>query len=407
MKNIVSERSNTVIGLLLIFILSWNFWLPLAEDFFNLETSPPNPANVDFLAYYNAGGRFAEGANPYYWEDLEEGEKEYSDYLYPPAMLPIFSLLSNLPYEIARHVWLGLYAISCIVVFAVMYINIQKDIKRSFLLLGVLLTFASYPLLFHIRNGQSDLLVISLILLGFVAYWRGFKFISAFILALATLLKVSPVFLLIFYVIYLRDLRFLLYYALSIGAAVLLSLFFVPAELYPDYVLGVLPEVTGGTSYWLNQSIVKHLTFNPTLARLISLSGFVIFAIFAFVLGNEDRRRPSRQDHGVLGDGHLRIEAVFILNLLVILIFAGKVWSMAYVWMILPCAFLLAYLIYQEVRLWFLMVVGLAVFLMTSKVYGFPILESLNLYGGILMAVALILWLLKSELVLLEESTYG
>ena len=51
----------------------------------------------------------------------------------------------------------------------------------------------------------------------------------------------------------------------------------------------------------------------------------------------------------------------------------------------------------QPPRAWFLVLVFVAVFLLLSKVYGYPILDSLNLWGSLLLSGLLVLSLIKKE----------
>lgn len=400
--SVTSTPKNRIIGivsLILILAVGWNYWLPLAEDFFNLQTKPPSPPNVDFLAYYVAGSRFERGDNPYYWVMPDPEGIVLSDYLYPPTMLPFYNLFSNLEYEKARHLWLFLYAFSYITAFVVLLFMVRRQFRLTFLVLGLLLTIVSYPLLLHIRNGQSDVLVISLVLVGFAAYARNFKVGSAILFALATLVKVSPVLFLIYFVLFLKDYRFLIIYCLISAVIVLFSFIAVPINLYPDYLLNVLPQISSGTSYWLNQSILKIIASHESLARLISIIGFGIFALFAWLLSRKFEA-IDKAPRASLAEGEFVSEGLFLMNLLVVLLFAGKAWSMAYVWTILPSALLLTYLLHTRTKTWYLVVVSIAIFLLTSKVYGFPVLDSLNLLGNFILISCLATLLLKRERVM-------
>ena len=143
---------------------------------------------------------------------------------------------------------------------------------------GLVLTTASFPLLMHIHNGQSDVFVISMVMIGYVAYIKGFTKSSAFLFALASLTKVSPVLFLIFFVLFLKDYRFLLFFFLSIVGMALISLVAVPFNLYKDYIFQVLPEISKGTSNWLNQSIVKFVPATTERYRSGDFPGRVCIA---------------------------------------------------------------------------------------------------------------------------------
>jgi hypothetical protein len=132
------------------------------------------------------------------------------------------------------------------------------------------------------------------------------------------------------------------------------------------------------------------------LAPAISAVGFGSFAAFAYWIGKRhtaEQRRPGWP----LGSGTLESESVFLMNMAVILVFPGKVWSMGYVWMILPMALFLAHLLDQPIRRWYLTLCGAAAVLLVSKIYGYPILDSLNLFGSALLLIALSVRLLRRQ----------
>jgi len=316
-----------ILALTLAAVISWNYWLPIAEDFYNLVTPADENRhvelrNVDFFAYFNAGVRFENGANPYFYAN--PAARNFSDYIYPPTLLPLYTLLSNLEYDQARLLWLGLYFTAYALCFAILLFAARVEMRAVLLACGLVLTTASFPLLMHIHNGQSDFLVISMVLIGYVAYIKGFKTGSAFLFALAAMTKVSPALFLIYFVFFLKDYRFLITFCLWAVGMLLVSLLAVPFSLYTDYIFQVLPEVGKGTSNWLNQSIVKYIPASQgSLAQVISLGGFVLFGLFTLWLS---KRHPSsmRIPGKTLGVEPGISESVFTLNILVILIFSGK-----------------------------------------------------------------------------------
>lgn len=261
----------------------------------------------------------------------------------------------------------------------------------------MLLTFCSFPFLMHIHHGQSDVFVVVLILWSWLAYARGGWLVASGLLALATLLKVNPSPLLIYFVLYRRDWHFLVGFLATLVLTVLVSLAFVPASLYRDYVLDVLPTVARGTGYWRNQSLLRFLPAQGSrLAPIVTAVGFGLFAAFAAWVS---RRHPEAQRRLAwpLGAGPWHAEGMFVMNLAVILVFSGKSWSMAYVWMILPMALLLTHLLHQPVRWWFRAAAAFATLLLLAKVYGYPLLDSLNLVGSLLLLVLLGLWSLRRD----------
>jgi len=394
-----TRRTLLLSVLILSLAVAWNYWLPMAEDFFNRVTEAndlrnQDLRNVDFYAYYLAGARFADGYNPYYFE---QAERLYSEYVYPPTYLPIYRALSTLPYDQARLLWLVLYlSAHAGLTLAVVRAALPQH-RLTLLALSVLLTFSSFPFLMHIRNGQSDVFVIALILFGWLAYARGRWLPACILFALATLGKVNPVLFLLYFGLYRRDWRFVLGFLASCAALGLVSLAFVPASLYRDYFLDVLPQVTRGTDYWPNQSLLRFVpTGNSWIGPLITAAGLGLFAVFAVWIGTRhglEDRRPGWP----LGEGTWHSEAVFLMNMAAILVFSGKAWSMAYVWMILPMALFLTYLLHQPVRGWIVGLAAVTAVLLVSKIYGYPVLNSLNLLGSVMLLGVLALWVFRRE----------
>lgn len=384
-----------IVILLLTALVAWNYWLPAAEDMFNHVSQPgdgnnPDLINVDFNAYYTAGNRFSQGDNPYYWGRDKQGNRAFSDYLYPPVMLPIFSLVAHLDYDPARVLWLALYALSFLAILGIMARSMPAGWAFPFLAAGTLLTLLSFPLLDHILTGQADIFVIALILGSYLAHAANKRGLSAVLLAVGTLLKVSPLFLLAYFVLFLRDFRYLLVYLATIVVASGISLIFVPPGYYSDYFFSVLPEVGRGTGEYLNQSIVSYVSFSPLLARLISLSGLGALAILAWFMG-ASFTPAERMPVIPLASDHFRSEVVFILCISWVLIFLGKAWPATYVWLILPSVWLLVGLIRLRVKPAFLAVVILGILLVMAKSYGIPGLTTLNLWGNILLTTTLII----------------
>lgn len=97
-----------ILLLLLLVLIGWNYWLHSAWELYNKATRTDSGElyNVDFFAYYNAGSRFLNNDNPYFWGKDAQNNPIFSDFIYPPPVLPLFSLLSRIPYDLARLIWL-------------------------------------------------------------------------------------------------------------------------------------------------------------------------------------------------------------------------------------------------------------------------------------------------------------
>lgn len=151
-----------------------------------------------------------------------------------------------------------------------------------------------------------------------------------------------------------------------------------------------------GDSFWLRQSILKYLAFSPGISRV---AGIVGLGLLAFVVWLISRRYSAEERKSVLplGNSGMISELVFILNLSGTLIFLGKAWVAAYVWLIIPSAWLVILLLTRRIKLPWLVGIGAGIALVMAKVYGFPILDSLNLWGGIILTTCLATGLLTKK----------
>ena len=117
----------------------------------------------------------------------------------------------------ARLLWAITYGLVFAIILTWMTLSFGREWREIFLVSGLLLCLVSFPLLSHIEHGQVDIFIISLVLASYLCYARKKHLVAAILLAVATLIKVSPGFLLIYYLIFRRDLRFLLMYGAEPG----------------------------------------------------------------------------------------------------------------------------------------------------------------------------------------------
>jgi hypothetical protein len=147
----------------------------------------------------------------------------------------------------------------------------------------------------------------------------------------------------------------------------------------------------------LNESILKYLIFSPGIARAAGIIGLGLLAVVIWLIS---RRYSAEERMAVLPLGHGGTigELVFILNLTGTLIFLGRAWVAAYVWLIIPSAWLVTILLARRIKLPWVGGICAGIALVTAKVYGFPILNSLNLWGGIILTICLATGLLTKKI---------
>ena len=210
-------------------------------------------------------------------------------------------------------------------------------------------------------------------MLGLAFQRMNHRFTSALSLSIATLMKGPAVFLLIYFVVFRRDARYLTYFLVSTLALAGVSLPVVPLDLYWYYLVKVLPSMAiartqGRFGVAGAQSILKFVSMAGLtwLTPIISIAGFMLFAVFSFWAGSRTLQS--------VGGRPIFDDSMFLMNVLVTLQLIPRTEVYSYVWIILPLALCLSGLLLERVNGWYVGVFGVATFLFNS-VYG------LRLYG--------------------------
>ena len=276
----LSRRSLCLLLLLFAAAVASSFWVEIVKN--TLESVDKGAAavepefaaytgahNFDFFQYYAGGHNWRIGLDPYenHPTDLaaiqhpRHEDKSISGYIYPPTVLPLFGAVSRLDYEDARHTWFAM-TVAFLAMSVALAVAVTPGRRLELLTAAVFLTMCSYPLLFHVHQGQIDLIVASLSVSAFLLYprWRGWP--SAVLIAAAILIKVTPLLLMAVMVVYFRDVRLLLKTLVCLGAGLALSLLAVSPHLYVEYVGTTLPRISGSSPDRFNQTrgaVLVHL----------------------------------------------------------------------------------------------------------------------------------------------------
>ncbi|MGD0424972.1 MAG: glycosyltransferase family 87 protein [Candidatus Bathyarchaeia archaeon] len=337
------------------FWMFWNFWLSLffATSLFLFATTS------DFLAnFYTAGQSWLSQANPYANSSIV--------FVYPPTSLPFFGFFALFNFETAASLWTVTYFSLFVIAGAALAYTIKGEGRSLFLCLTVLLFFSSYPILAVVELSQADLLVASITILALVAERLQRRYLSAFLLALAVLLKMDPVFLLIYFVIFRRDLKYLARFIVFLAGLVGVSLFIVPIQWYWYYIVKVVPTLYSQYSLESSESIVRFLSYlglSKAELQAISMLGVGVFALFAFYVN-------SNRWKNCFAKKTIRAEAMFLMNGLVILFFSPRSLIYPYAWGVLPLALFLSSLMLADCRATYLLLVGIAGVLLSSQPTG-------------------------------------
>lgn len=304
-------------------------------------------SGLDFNTFYLAGRLWLSQGNPYNVNGIATG------FVYPPAFLPFFGVLALFDFNFANQVWWIAYFSLFVIALLALAIRLKGERRCVYVSFAVLFILTSHPLIWLFYLGQSDLLIAGLAILSLVCERLKHRFASAALLSTATLLKGPAVLLLVYFVVFRRDLRYLACFVIFALAVLGVSSFVVPIGLYWYYVMNVLPFLI---SFGLdsNQPItVASLAINP----VVSIVVFVLFGIFAVWVSSKNMVSDEKE---------LRADAMFLMNVLVMLLLLLKSAIYPYVWVILPLSLFLSSLLAEEVKMKYLILVCCAVFLLNS-----------------------------------------
>jgi hypothetical protein len=161
---------------------------------------------IDFPVYYRAGQSLLAGRTDLYAGDFALGR--VMDYRYPPFFLLLFTPLWLLPYKVAAYLW---YLLSIIQIAGAIFC-LRELLKPSAISWKIwLLVFFAVGQYFIIilHYGNAHLLAISLLFASLYFALRRQDTRAAFLMALAITIKLTPAFLLLYF-LFLRRWRYLL-----------------------------------------------------------------------------------------------------------------------------------------------------------------------------------------------------
>ena len=400
-----SRRTVCVALLLFAAALASSFWVEIiwktldARDVqANARSEPEYFAytggrNFDFFQYYAGGHNWRLGLDPYLNHPDAAGaihhprdeDRTISGYIYPPTVLPALGVLARLDYADARHTWFVINVVFLALAVAVAA-AVTPGRRLELITAAVLLTMCSYPFIYHVHQGQIDVIVAALAVSAFLLYprWRGWP--SAALMAVAILVKLTPVLLLAVMVIYFRDVRFLLKTLACLAIGLALSLLSVAPHLYVEYFGSTLPHISASSPDHDNQTLVRFWSTWPVMVKALSAFGYAALLFLAYVAGRNSRRVPSAER---TVDLQTESRAVLTLAVLMTLIFSPLAWQMAYVIAIVPLAALLIAPPPRD-RAWAPLGVAVGAALISSRIFDVQVLNLLNVLGGAIVVVCLL-----------------
>lgn len=357
------HRRDLLFVLMAAYALGYFFLMRLPGD---VLRSPI--AGSDLSSYYTAGylvrsGRAAElyavsdgdsilgdaTAGPYREAADERGVRRQHYYIYPPLFALLAAPLSFLSFGAARLVWLA-SDLALLGVFIYLYGKWRRMDGTSpgiaeWALVTVTLFLEFLPLIWALAIGQTSLLLLALIVGSLVLVRRENDMMAGALLGIAAAIKLTPALLIVYF--FWRGRRGVAMWA---GGVAVLCTLLPMALLGPgtsgEFFMEVVPSMSGGTSYFLNQSFaalfnrqftggdVRQVALESSvMARVASvLCGLLVLGLTARVIARNGKGRPG----GLVLD--LEISTILLLTLLL----SPISWSHHYVLALVPLYTLVA-----------------------------------------------------------------
>jgi len=217
----------------------------------------------DFENFYKEGVYLKQGLDPY--------SRVIRPCTYPPPALTVFSFFQGVDFFIAENIWFWLSVMSLVITV----ILFSKNTQEFLLFLGSALIF--FPTKFTLSSGQINLFILLFISLSYYFWSKNRDILSGVFLGLSLMLKLTPVFLILFFLIN-KKFKLILSTFLTGIIGLLISAVILGKEKVIYYFTDILPTLgTGfGNGYYYNQS------FSGLIARFSLAS--IIFYIFLFLL---------------------------------------------------------------------------------------------------------------------------
>ena len=236
------DKSLYAVGLLAILVGLWRFgsvaqlsWMGVAPDLAN---------NYAGAAVLRAGGMLYDAQAPL-----------LTGYDNPPLTALLTMPLTFFDLQTAIRLFFALNTLFLVASVALIFISIRDYLPTyPYWLIAVALVLNLDPVLDSLLLGQTDGVILLLLVISFSGYRRGRDVIAGAALGLAAMIKISPG-LLVLYFLLKREKRV---FASAVAAMLLLggvSLLAAGFETHAMFVTQILPKLLAGSAHFENQSL--------------------------------------------------------------------------------------------------------------------------------------------------------
>lgn len=341
----------------------------------------------DFRSYYFGAKNLTESINPY-----ADSGNVFGVFLYPPPTLFLFLPLTFLSLFIAGKLFTVL-SILCFLTSVYLLLKIIKVKPGSNLgMFLLLLTFNFFPEKFTLGMGQINNFVLLSVVFFIFFYLKEKQIISGVFLAIAVLIKISPIILLLVPLMQ-KKWKIIFSFFIFIWIILLLSYLIIGREIFFYFFNVTLPNLfTNSAGGYYNQSLSGFLNrgigiTSPFSHMEIIIKGFLLLlTLYYFYKFNRMRRDLL----------FLSISLLISLGL----ILTNNSWQHHFVWLLVPLYLTFSLIRNKKMKFNFYIILGFGFFLVALNLKSpnfFPVLLQSHVFYGAIILYFLNLYLLSNE----------
>jgi alpha-1,2-mannosyltransferase len=330
---------------------------------------------------------------------VEAGIAKQHYYIYPPFFALLFVPLSFLSFTLALDIWLGLDLVLLGLFFGIYIRQRGGEITWPEIgFMGVAAFLEFLPLIWAMAIGQTSLIVLVL-LAGTLWAWRRERDITGgLLLGIAIAIKLTPALFTVFF-LWRGKRKLAMTSAAVFGAIQIISIGVLGWEPHRVFFFEIVPEMAGGTCYFLNQSLGAF--FNRLLTdgdvrqvELVSSAAARVAAMVAavaLVLISAPRLRRR------LATTPLADELQFGMVVILTLVISPISWTHHYLIALLPLLAVAGHLGRRaSVSIPGAMLAGLALLLIARKPHADLYLDGIwRIFNSAALAGGIVLWFLS------------
>ncbi len=357
-------------------------------------------------------------------------ESVYTSYDNPPFTAILVMPFTSLPFPQAKDVYRAFLHLFYIAIIVLVLGADQAYRRYPQWVLIATLALCMEPAYTSITSGQVDIPILLALYLGYWAFKRDHPILAGCAIAVATMIKLSPVLLLVYF-LYKRQFKVVIAGVVAVAVLLALGVVVTGADDWIYFAREILPILSQGSTQFENQTLAGlfyglfltplslfSLQPMPSLAipkvlTWLTIGGMGLLMLKLFWPLGKDTLREG-----------LRFDLEFSLGIVALLLASTVAWQHYYVWLLLPLATLLR----SDVREWLTAreyIVGAAAFGLSVGLILFPIsiffswpvdfyaahwemrlLFWAKLYGGLILfgLLASLLWRVRGKRSLATDS---